>query len=60
VNNAKLAMAFHCYQPVDNFERESESGLKKTFQGVSVLRGDEITPGTDGTVDDMNLTIEIG
>ncbi len=39
---------------------ETESGLKKTFQGVSVIIGDEIPSDTDGTADDMNLTIEIG
>jgi len=31
VQTAKLAMAFHCYQPVDNFDREVERAYRSAY-----------------------------
>ncbi len=39
---------------------ETESGLKKMFQGVSVLIGDEYDPDGDSTTDDMKITMTVG
>ncbi len=38
---------------------ETEAGLKKTFQGVSVLIGDEFAPGDDSAAGEMEVTVAI-